>query len=264
MIYDHCAPPKDGGSAKGNVRYILGYELGAKKAEWEIRNASYHALILEAQQRPDFGVGAVWQPTVGQGIRPSSVLALNVGTLGSADVEMQGLFHANKRVKSPTHHEIFAFGNDDGLTDEQAFEAVRRVYERVGLGGAAMVMAAHRDTFHPDGRVKLHVHIARSGIHPLTLRAYDHHRINTRIDRAARVVELEMNLVPDRGLAVRDYAADGTPLRARLDYPGTHSMAPGAARRTSRFPRTCTVRRQCPARRILRALGRGPRRAAAA
>jgi len=48
MMYKPCAPPKDGGSAKGVCRYILGYELGAKREEWEVRNASYHALIAES------------------------------------------------------------------------------------------------------------------------------------------------------------------------------------------------------------------------
>jgi hypothetical protein len=148
VIYKPCPPPADGGSAKGVCRYILGYELGAKQEQWEIRNGSYHALIAESLGRTDFGVGTVWQPTVGEGVRPSSVLALNVGMLATADVEMQGLHQANKRTKTPAHHEVWALGNDHGLTDEQALEAVRRAYDRVGLGGAAMVMAVHRDTFH--------------------------------------------------------------------------------------------------------------------
>jgi hypothetical protein len=210
VIYKPCPPPKDGGSAKGVTRYILGYELGAKKEEWEIRNASYHALIAESLTRSDFGVGAVWSPAVGEGIRPSSVLALNVGMLATADVEMQGLHQANKRTKAPAHHEVFAFGNDHGLTDEQALKAVCRVYERVGLGNAAMVMAVHRDTFHEDGRVKLHIHVARSAVDPTTLRAYNGQRINTRIDRAARAVEMELGLFHDRGLAVVDRSIDGT------------------------------------------------------
>jgi hypothetical protein len=95
------------------------------------------------------------------------------------------------------------------LTDERALEAVRRVYELAGLGDCAVVLSVHRDTFHEDGTVKLHVHCARSPINPATLRAYDHHRINTRIARAMRIVELEMGLHHDRGLAVIDVTADG-------------------------------------------------------
>lgn len=210
MIYKACSAPKDGGSAKGITRYILGYELGAKNEEWEIRNASYHTLIAESLQRPDFGVGTVWSPAVGEGIRPSSLLALNVGMLATADVEMQSLHQANKRTKSPAHHEVWAFGNDPGLTDERALETVRRTYERAGLGDAAMVMAVHRDTFDEDGRVMLHIHVARSGIDPKTLRAYEQQRINTRIHRAARAIEIEMGLFHDRGLAVVDHTAEGT------------------------------------------------------
>ncbi len=225
MIYDHCPPPKDGGSAKGVVRYILGYELGTKREKWEERNASYHALIAESLARPDFGVGQVWSPAMGGGIRPSSILALNVGMLATADIEMQGLYKGNKRVKEPAHHEVFAFGNDvryrDGaMTDAQALEAVRRAYAKIGMGSAAMVLSAHRDTYFdeedlgPDITlqrpvVKLHIHVARSGIDPVTLRAFNHHQLNTRMDRALREVEIEMGLYHDRGLAVVDYTPDG-------------------------------------------------------
>ncbi len=201
----------DGGSAKGVCRYILGYELGAKRQEWEVRNASYHELITESLLRPTYGVGEVWSPAIGGGVRPSSILAMNVGMLATADVEMQALHQANKRTKSPAHHEVFAFGNDHGLSDEQALEAVRRVYERVGFSNAAMVMAAHRDSYDDkEGHLLLHVHVARSGINPITLRAYNHQRINTRIDRAARAVEMEIGLFHDRGLAVVDRGSDGT------------------------------------------------------
>jgi hypothetical protein len=130
--------------------------------------------------------------------------------LATADVEMQGLYRGNKRVKSPTHHEVFAFGNDRNITDEQALTAVRRVYEKAGLRDAAMVMAVHRDSFDDnDGHLLLHVHVARSAIDPTTLRAYNQQRINTRMDRAARAVEMEMGLFHDRGLAVVDHTADG-------------------------------------------------------
>jgi hypothetical protein len=223
VIYKPCPAPSDGGSAKGVTRYILGYELGSKQEEWEIRNASYHALITESLQCPDFGVGTVWSPAVGEGIRPSSVLALNVGMLATADVEMQSLHQANKRTKSPAHHEVWAFGNDHSLSDEQALRAVRQAYERVGLGDAAMVMAVHRDTFHDDGRVMLHIHVARSGIDPKTLRAYNQHRINTRIARAARAVEMEMGLFHDRGLAVVDRRNS---IRPRFHRPGAYRLAP--------------------------------------
>jgi flagellar biosynthesis GTPase FlhF len=209
MMYKSCPSPSDGGSAKGVTRYILGYELGAKQEEWEIRNASYHALITESLQRPDFGVGTVWSPAVGEGIRPSSILALNVGMLATADIEMQSLHQANKRTKSPAHHEVWAFGNDHGLSDGQALQAVRHAYERVGLGDAAMVMAVHRDTFHDDGRVMLHIHVARSGIDPKTLRSYNHHQIHSRMDRVSRAIEIEMGLFHDRGLAVVDRTIDG-------------------------------------------------------
>jgi hypothetical protein len=204
VIAKRCAAPKDGGSARGNVRYILGYSLSEKRELWEEKNASYHALMAESQARPDLGVGVTWKPDVGAGVRPSAVLALNVVSLATADLEMQSTAQANPRVKSATHHEVFSFGHDPNITDEEALEAVRRVYDRVGLGSAQMVLAVHRDT------EAVHVHAARASVNPMTLRAYDHQMINTRLDRAARHVELEMGLAHDRGLAVVDQNASGT------------------------------------------------------
>ena len=204
MIAKRCAAPKDGGSARGNVRYILGYSLSEKRELWEEKNASYHALMAESQARSDLGVGIAWKPEVGAGVRPSAVLALNVVSLATADLEMQSTAQANPRVRSATHHEVFSFGHDPDITDEEALEAVRRVYERVGLGAAQMVLAVHRDT---DA---VHVHSARSAVNPMTLRAFEHQMINTRLDRAARHVELEMGLAHDRGLAVVDHNASGT------------------------------------------------------
>ena len=162
--------------------------------------------MSEAQQRPDLGVGSVWKPKVGGGIRPSSIFAENVLSLATADLEMQSSAHANPRVRSATHHEVFSFGNDPDITDEQALEAVRLVYERVGLGRAQKVLAVHRDTD------KVHVHSARSAVDPTTLRAFDLQMIHTRLDRAARHVELEMGLAHDRGLAVVDAGPSGVAL----------------------------------------------------
>jgi len=217
LIIKRCAPPADGGSARGNVRYILGYSLSEKRELWEEKNVSYHALMAEAQSRPDLGVGTPWKPVVGAGVRPSAVLALNVASLATADLEMQACAQANPRVKSATHHEVLSFGHDPDITDEAALEATRRVYARIGLGGAQMVLAVHRDTLVRDtaGRIvegAVHVHAARSSVNPMTLRAFDHQMIHTRLDRAARHVETEMALEHDRGLAVVDHNAAGTPL----------------------------------------------------
>lgn len=206
MIVKRAPAPSNGGSARGNVRYILGYSLSEKRELWEEKNASYHTLMDEAQLRPDRGVGVVWSPAVGNGVRPSSVYATGVMSLATADLEMQANALGNPRVKSATSHEIFSFGADPDITDEAALEAVRRVYLRAGLGGAQYVAAVHRDSDH------VHVHVARATISPLNLRAFDTQMIDTRLHRAARHVELQMGLAHDRGLAVVDTDAAGVPL----------------------------------------------------
>jgi hypothetical protein len=196
VIVKRCRAPKDGGSAKGACRYILGYSLSEKRELWEEKNLAYHALMAEASDREDRGVGVVWSPTVGAGIRPSSVYAENVVSLQTADLEMQASAQANPRVRSATKHEVFSFGGDPDITDEQAIRAALDVYRRAGFGASQKVLAVHRDTD------KVHVHVARSAIDPTTLYAIDETQINTRLDRAARYVELARNLSHDRGLAV--------------------------------------------------------------
>jgi hypothetical protein len=203
LIIKQGRTPKDGGSAKGNVKYILGYSLSTKRELWEEKNVTYHALMEEAGSRPDRGVGVVWSPEVGQGVRPSSVYADNVLSLETADIEMQASAHGNKRVRSATRHEIFSFGSDPGITDEQAIRAALDVYRRVGFASAQKVLAVHRDTDH------VHVHVARSSVDPITLYALNETKIHSRLDRAAREVEMARDLNHDRGLSVVRYADDG-------------------------------------------------------
>lgn len=204
MLVKRAAAPKGGGSARSNVRYILGYELGVKTDDREVKNQSFEALMYEAADRPDGGVGTIWSPAIGGGTRPSAVYAANVTNLATADLEMQATSQANKRVKSATSHEIFSFGKDPGMSDSDMIQSVLEVYDHVGLDGAQMVLAVHRDTD------SAHVHVARGNVDPRTLRAFDHERINGRLERAARHVEIDRGLTHEKGLSEIRRTADGT------------------------------------------------------
>ena len=199
-----CAGPSSGGSSRGCVRYILGYELGARDkdedATPEQRREAFHALIQESMDREDFGVGVVWQPRVGDATRPSSVYAKNVTSLATADMEMDalGAIAYSRRVREPVLHFVFSVNPDQSkhTTDEQIIGAAERALEKIDLGGNASIFSVHRDTEHA------HVHVAVASVNAHTLEAWERSRNYYRLSWAVREVEIEMGLPHDRGLAV--------------------------------------------------------------
>jgi hypothetical protein len=197
MIAKLARAPKGGGSARGGIRYILGYELGEKN---EPSREAYHDLIAESLTRDDAGVGRVWSPTAGQGRRPSSILALNLGSLATAAIEMEAVARANVRVKTPIHHLIYSWSAKETatLTDEQMLVAVQDHLQRLGLGDHQAVLSVHRDTEHA------HVHVAVGAVNPYTLRAWDTIRNHYRMAWYAREVEAAHGFEHDRGAAVWD------------------------------------------------------------
>lgn len=197
MIAKLARAPKGGGSARGGIRYILGYELGEKQ---QPSREAYHALIDEAMARDDAGVGCVWSPTAGQGRRPSSILAVNLGSVVTAAIEMEAVARANVRVKTPIHHLIYSWSSEETatLTDEQMLLAVQDHLARIGLGDHQAVLSIHRDTEHG------HVHAAVGAVNPYTLRAWDTTRNHYRIAWQAREVEATHGFAHDRGAAVWD------------------------------------------------------------
>lgn len=199
-----CAGPSSGGSGRGCVRYILGYELGAHakddQATPEQRHEAFHNLLQESLARDDCGVGVIWQPQVGDGTRPSSVYAKNVTSLATADMEMDALGAVAKshRVREPMLHFVFSINPDESRTtsDDQIIRAAERALQKIDLGGNAQIHAVHRDTDHA------HVHVAVAAVNASTLRSWERSRNYYRLSWAVREVELEMGMPHDRGLAV--------------------------------------------------------------
>ncbi|MGA8474530.1 MAG: AAA family ATPase [Candidatus Cybelea sp.] len=199
-----CAGPSSGGSGRGCVRYILGYELGAREKDDDAtpgqRREAFHTLIQESMAREDFGVNAVWQPSVGDGIRPSSVYAKNVTSLATADMEMDalGAIAHSRRVRDPVLHFVFSVNPDQSkhTADEQIIGAAERALKKIDLGGNASIFSVHRDTEHA------HVHVAVASVNAHTLEAWERSRNYSRLSWAVREVEIEMGLPHDRGLAV--------------------------------------------------------------
>ena len=72
MVGKRAPAPRNGGSARNAIWYVLGEELSAKVTH-EQRNEALHssqkvelsALLTESLARPDRGVGAVWSPSTG-------------------------------------------------------------------------------------------------------------------------------------------------------------------------------------------------------
>lgn len=197
MITKLARAPKGGGSARGGIRYILGYELAEKS---QPSRDAYHALIGEAMMREDAGVGTVWSPAAGQGRRPSSILAVNIGSMATAAIEMEAVARANVRVKMPIHHLIYSWSESEtaSFSDEQMLRAVEDHLKRIGLGDHQAVLSVHRDTNHG------HVHAAVGVVNPFTLKAWNTTRHHYRIAWQAREVEATHGFAHDRGAAVWD------------------------------------------------------------
>ncbi len=196
-----CAAPSGGGSARGCLRYILGYMLGAKG---EAQREMYRALIEESLGRADFGVGVLWRPAVSDGTRPSAIYAHGVTSLATADMEMEAVARANARVKLAVHHLVISFGDQDrDISDEQISTFTRTVLGKIGAGEHQYVISIHRDTDHP------HAHVALGAVNPYTLHVLDRFRVNSRLHWALRETEIEMGLHHDRGLAMVRETEDG-------------------------------------------------------
>lgn len=218
MIVKVCGAPKGGGSARGAVEYILsekleqqvaqpsqgsiGYAMRAKAAD---PAASYEALVAESLARDDLGVGTVWSPTSGEGRRPSAILALNVGSLATAGLEITATASANARVQADVYHLVISWRAEEWhLGDEDLLHASRSTLDRVGLGEHQMVLAVHRDTD------EAHVHVTVGRVHPTTGQGFNATMFHRRLHWALREEEIARGWMHDHGLAVAREAPDGT------------------------------------------------------
>jgi hypothetical protein len=212
-----CVSPSSG-TGQGAVRYILGYSLASKEKADETalseRHDAFHTLLQESLSRDDFGVGRVWKPEVGrENGRPAAVLAKNVSSFATADMEMDAYAAIAKRagVKEPTMHLVYSFHPDETkrLSHEQMIRAAETAVDRMGLGKHAAVLSLHMDTDHG------HVHVAISAINPDTLLSWERNRDRFRMSWASREAELEHGLGHDRGLAMVREDPDG---RKRIEW----------------------------------------------
>ncbi|HUZ49194.1 MAG TPA: relaxase/mobilization nuclease domain-containing protein, partial [Candidatus Dormibacteraeota bacterium] len=174
-----CAGPKTGaGSARGAVRYALGYSLGSHEhdlaATPEERKEAFHALLAAASERDDFGVGVVFSPAQGRGVRPSSVYAKNVAALATADIEMDALaaIATSRNVRESAIHFVFSVNPEESKTtsDEQIIRAAEMAIANVGLGSHAQVYSVHRDTPHA------HVHVVAAAVNVHDLKVWERNR----------------------------------------------------------------------------------------
>lgn len=196
MISKKCKAPSKGGSARGAIRYILGYELGADK---ENTRESHAMLLQEAQARSDGGAGEIWAPVAGNGRRPALVLAKGVASLVTADYEMESIAAANPRCHNPVHHFVFSFSeNERAMTQEERIRAAEAIIEKMGLGEHQAVYSLHMDTENP------HVHVAVASVNPYTLRTWNQTRKFNQMAWVTREVEIEMGLEHGRGAAMID------------------------------------------------------------
>ena len=204
VLGKYCAGPPKGGSAGGCVRYILGDTLGrlhnVDEATREQRHEAFHGLMRESLMRPDLGVGTVWRPSAGDGVRPSAIYARNVTSLATAAVEMDALAAVAKsrRVKEPVLHMVFSVDSktSKAISDEKTIDAVKHVLAKLDLGDNAYVVSIHRDTDN------VHAHVAVATVNAKTLQAWNRQRNFPRLHWALRETEIEVGLPHDRGLAV--------------------------------------------------------------
>lgn len=198
MIGKVCAPPARGSTASGLIEYLVGYSVAEKGATRQEIVDALDAVYMECEDRDDLGVGAVWRPEEGGGVRPSSILVRNCASFSTASLEIDADAARNPGVRSSAIHFVWSWSDEETktLSDDQIHEYVGEVLEKLGLSEHRSVAVVHRDTDN------IHVHCAVGSVNPGTGLAYDRTGLHRRMAWAEREVELAHGLKHDRGLAV--------------------------------------------------------------
>ena len=213
MVGKRCPAPRNGGSSRNAIFYVLAEELTSKVTHERVnepiqegQRAELSALMAESLERRDRGVGVVWSPSTAADGRPSSIYARGVMSLYTADVEIQSLFDAQSRVKSPVAHFVFSLSSAESATvsDEQLIRASMATLDGAGWSGHAAVATVHQDTMrYVDGKLvdgNKHCHVAIASINSRTLRAYDRTQEYMRLHRSLREQEIAFGMDEDWGL----------------------------------------------------------------
>lgn len=200
---------RGGRSARATVLYILGEELG-QKVEHAQRNdplqqsqkTDISALFAEARARDDLGVGVVWSPVAGGGLRPSSIYCRGVWSLETSMYDIEGIARTQPRVKNQVEHIIISLpAAESNLSDEILIRRTEEALASIGLdAGHQAVATVHRDTDNP------HVHWAIASVNRHTLKAWNRQDNWFRLHKALREMELKYGMQVEHGLAtVRDF-----------------------------------------------------------
>ncbi len=213
MVGKRCPAPRNGGSSRNAINYVLAEELTAKvqhdHANEPIRAEQHEqlsALMAESLARPDRGVGVVWSPSTAADGRPSSVYCRGVTSLYTASMEIQSLFDAQTRCKSPVGHFVISLSTEESATvsDEQLIQASMAVLDGAGWAGHAAVASVHQDTMQwVDGKLvegNKHCHVAIASVNSKTLRAYDRTQEYLRLHKSLREQEVAFGMEEDWGL----------------------------------------------------------------
>jgi ATP-dependent exoDNAse (exonuclease V) alpha subunit len=213
VVGKRCPAPRNGGSSRNAIFYVLAEELTSKVTHERVnepiqegQRAELSALMTEALERSDRGVGVVWSPAAAADGRPSSIYARGVMSLYTADVEIQSLFDAQSRVKSPVAHFVFSLNTAESATvsDEQLIHASMATLDGAGWSGHAAVATVHQDTMrYVDGKLvdgNKHCHVAIASINSRTLRAFERTQEYMRLHRSLREQEIAFGMEEDWGL----------------------------------------------------------------
>jgi hypothetical protein len=160
------------------------------------------ALFAEARARDDLGVGSIWQPLAGGGVRPSSVYCRGVWSLETSMYDIESVARTQPRVKNQVEHIVISLpaGESETLTDEQLIRRTEEALASIGLdAGHQAVAGVHRDTGNA------HVHWAVASVNRQTLKAWNRQDNWFHLARALREMELKYGMVVEHGPAtVRD------------------------------------------------------------
>jgi ATP-dependent exoDNAse (exonuclease V) alpha subunit len=180
----------------------LDYELSAKRDTRE----AYAALNAEAMGRDDFGVGVMWEPEAGGGIRPAAVYVRGVTALVTADLEMEAVAAANPRLRrSAVEHIVLSVNEEESatLTNAELMERGLAVLDGMGFSEHQMVVSLHRDTDNA------HLHCVVGRVNPVTLRAWNNTNSYDNLSWQLREAELRFGMHHDLGRAVYDPDVEG-------------------------------------------------------
>lgn len=97
----------------------------------------------------------------------------------------------NSRSKNDkTYHLVVSLAEGEDLSDEQFQEVERKMCEAIGLGEHQRICAVHTDTSH------IHLHLAISKIHPLSLNCVEPYYDKLKLQAVCRELEQEYSLKP--------------------------------------------------------------------